>query len=135
MIERYYHSLDPGGATGSPCVFMDPTNISSSAMFFQEDFNITGAANAVVTVQMVYYMNTNNLVNADVLGIFINGVKKELNDTFQLTLNTSGAGSVTAKIMGDPSVIGSIVYGRFSIVGVSLGFIGSNSTIEISKRY
>jgi hypothetical protein len=135
MIERYYHSIDPGGATGAPCIFNESTNVINNAISKQEDFNISGAGTAIVTVQLIEYTNNNNLSNADVLGIFINGVKKELNDTFQLTLNATGTGSVTAKIMGDAAVSPSTVYGKFAIIGVSIGFIGSNSTIIFSKNY
>lgn len=135
MIERYYHALDPGGATGVPCVFDPVTNIINNAISLQETFNISGASNAVVTVQLIEYNNTNNRVNADVLGIFINGAKKELNDTFQVTLDPFGLSQITAKIMGDPSVTGSIVYGKFAIVAVSTGFIGVRSTQVISKSF
>lgn len=130
MIGRYYLALDAGGASGVSCVFAASTAISGSATFYQETENLTGAAGAIVTLQVTTYSNTNTLGQ-----LLVNSVQLFLNSTFTVTLDGSGNGSFLARVQGDAAQAGTIVRGIFNITSVSIGQIGGASTKQISKAF
>lgn len=130
MIGRYYPALDPGGASGVSCVFAASTGASSSATFYQETENLTGAAGAVVTLQVTTYTNTNTIGQ-----LLVNSIQLFLNSTFTVTLDGSGNGSFLARVQGDAAQNGTVVRGIFSITSVSVGQVGGASTKQISKTF
>jgi uncharacterized membrane-anchored protein YitT (DUF2179 family) len=130
MLNRYYPALDPGGASGTPCLFTAASSISSSATYYQETENLQGAAGAVVTIQVTTYTNTNP--NGRVL---VDSDDVLLNAIFYVTLNGSGLGSFVARVQGQAGATGTIVRAVFTIVGVSSGSIGAPDTKQISKTF
>lgn len=130
-IERYYTSIDPGGASGIAAYFDNPTNISSTASSYQETENIVGAAGATVTLQVTIYTVTNYKGTVIVKG----GIEVQLGDQFTVVLDGTGNGSFAARCEGDAGDTGTIVRAQFAIVGVSIGQIGSPNTRQISKTF
>src|SRR6185312_6605354 len=130
-IIRYIWALNPGGATGTPCTFGAPSNMSSSASYSQEQDNITGAAGAVVTIQVTGYNNISNRYGE----VLVNGGQVVLNDTFTVTLDGTGNGSFIARCQGDPTQTGTGIWVIFTVTGVSIGQIGNPSTHGTSKTF
>lgn len=130
MIIRYAYALDSGGATGTPCFFAPASGISSSASFYQETENISGAAGAVVTIQVTTYTNNNTMGE-----LLVNGSLYFLNNTFTVTLDGSGNGSFLARVQGDPGQSGTVVRAIFTITSVTIGQTGSPVIKQISKVF
>ena len=61
MILRYASALDPGGASGTPCLFGTTTGITGGPSFGQETENISGAAGAIVNLQVTLYTVSNTM--------------------------------------------------------------------------
>ena len=129
-VKRYYFSLDPGGASGVSCLFGSDTSSSGSSIYQQETKNITGAAGAVVTIKVTNYFNNNRTGS-----MFVNDIQKFLNDSFTITLNGAGAGSFVAKVQGDSSNTGTLITAQYTIIGVTIGQIGSPANKSISKTF
>lgn len=133
MIARYcLGALDPGGATGTPCVFAATTFVGGSASFEHEVANITGAAGAIVTIQLTLYTNSNHTgrVLANFSPIF-------LNNTITVTLDGSGNGNFDSQVDGDPTQTGTIVRAQYTITNVTIGQLGLGAAIQyqISKVF
>jgi hypothetical protein len=131
MIARYFWALDPGGASGTPCIYTGRTAVSGSASYAQETENITGAAGAVVTLQVTAYTTGGNTMGQ----LFINGSAVFLNTSFTVTLDGSGHGSYTIIVQGDPSQTGTAVFARVTIQSVSVGQLGNPLFIQVSKAF
>jgi len=129
MIQRYFPFLDAVGS-GTPTYFGSATGSTGSSSFQQETKNITGAAGSVVTLQVTTYT-----VNNPSGQLLVNGTQVYLNTTFTVTLDGAGAGSFLARVQGDPSYSGTVVFGIFTIIGVSVGSIGSPASQGISKAF
>ena len=86
MISRYISAIDPGGASGVPAIIASQSNIQGNSIYYKETENITGAAGAVVTFQVVDYFNNND---AGVLEAIdgSTGYDLTLNTTFSITLD------------------------------------------------
>jgi len=123
-------AIDASGVTGVACYFGANTNISGSASFQQETKNIVGAASAVVTIQVTTLTITNTSGK-----MFVNGVRKYLNDIFTITLDGTGAGSFLSNIQGDPTDTGTVIYCIYTIQGVTIGYIGTPNIMGISKVF
>jgi hypothetical protein len=131
-IIRYIWGLNPGGATGTPASFTGAvSNIMESASYYQEQTNITGAASAVVTLQVTGYNNISNRYGE----VLVNGGQVVLNDVFTVTLDGSGNGSFISRCQGDPTQTGTGMWVVFTITGVSTGQVGTPASHEISKTF
>lgn len=130
MFDVYYAALDPGGASGTACYFGSPTNISSSAAFYEYTANIIGAAGATVYLQVTNYSNTNSSGQ-----VKVNGTQVFLNNTFTVTLDGSGDGSFVFRVEGNPTNTGTIVFARIEITAVSIGQIATPSAQQNSRAF
>jgi hypothetical protein len=130
-IIRYIWALDSGGATGTPARFASPSGGTGSASYYQEQTNLTGAAGAVVTLQVTTYNNRSNTYGE----VLVNGAQVFLNDTFSVTLDGSGHGSFTSRVQGDPTQSGTGILAIFSITGVTVGQTGTPASYQISKTF
>ena len=135
MIRDYYFALDPGGAGGVVCKFVNSTDVSFGASFYEERMNIEGAAGATVSVQIIQFINTNDDPLTVGNGLFVNNLRRDLNFIFTVTLDGTGNGSFLAKVKGNPVNTGTVMLGKFQIIGVSTGTIGSPNTKQISKTF
>ena len=130
MIDLYYFSLDPGGTTGTACIFVADTGSIGNSTYQQEQKNITGAAGAVVSIQVVQLINTNGGA-----GAYYGIINAHLNDVFTVTLDGSGNGNFISKVTGNPANTGTVIFIKYTIIGVTTGYIGSPNSVQTSKVY
>ncbi len=106
--------------------------ISGDAFNDFEIAHVAGLPNAVLTVKVTQYTNTNGgQLKANSSNVY-------LNNTFTVTLDGNGNGSFTADIYGaaSPPPGGSIIFGRFTIIASSDGDIsGTNQNFQTSKAF
>jgi hypothetical protein len=133
MIGRYYVALDPGGTTGTACIFTTDSAITGNSSYAQDQKNITGAAGAIVTIQVTNLVNTNGSIPGS--GAQYNTTWAHLNDTFTVTLDGSGNGNFISLVTGNPAHTGTVILIQYTIVGVSSGYIGSPNVKQTSKVY
>lgn len=130
MLKEYYYALDPGGASGTPCKFVASTDIEFGATYYQERMNLEGAADAIVSVQVTTLTITNDF------GRLLNdGIVSFLNEVIPVPLGAGGAGSFVSRVEGNAGDTGTIVRAIYTIVGVTIGTIGSPNTKQISKTF
>lgn len=91
--------------------------------------NLTGMPGVVVTVTL------NVLTNANGGVLKVNGVVASLGDTYSVTIDTSGKGSLNVEIDGIAGNYGTGILGQFQITSVSAGAIGVSKTYLISKAF
>lgn len=130
MLKEYYYALDPGGAGGTEVKFVNSTNVNFGATFYEEQMNLEGAAGATVTVQVTTLTITNSFGQ-----LLVDGIAGFLNYQFPVVLDGSGNGAFDARVQGAAGETGTIVRAIFTIVGVTIGQIGSPNTKQISKTF
>jgi hypothetical protein len=108
--------------------FGSTTFISSNSLEDHEVANIAGDPGITVTVKLTDLTNTNGGQ------VQVNHIQAFLNNTWNVTLNGSGLGSLTIAIIGvnnHPSII----IAKFTIISVSSGTIGTPDVFTISKSF
>ena len=133
MIERYYNALDAGVLSGTACNFGADTSSTGNSSFQQEQKNITGAAGATVSIQVTQLVNTNGSIPSS--GAQYNTAWAHLNDIFTVTLDGSGNGNFISLVTGNPTHTGTAILIKYTIVGVTAGYIGPSNTKQTSKVY
>jgi hypothetical protein len=128
MVNRYYIGL-----AGKPAArFMPYTSISGDVSQETELANLYGIPAAVLTIQVVTYINNNPIGK-----LKVNASEVFINNTFTVTLDSSGRGSFTAQVSGDSTAHGTTVLGKFEIISTSIGSIITDTTkdYQISKVF
>lgn len=115
--------VNPGGAR-----FTTHTVVSGDALNVSELANLLGEAAVVVTITLDTLTNTNGGV------LKVNGIEAAQDDTWDVTLDGSGAGSLPVEINGVNNP-GTAILGHFTITAVSSGGIGTPDTYQISKTF
>ena len=133
MIKRYYNALDPGGTTGVACAFASDSAITGNSSYAQDQKNIVGAAGALVTVQVTSLVNTNGSIPSS--GAQYNTTWARLNDIFTVTLDGSGNGNFISLVTGNPAHTGTVILIKYTIIGVSVGYIGTPNVKQTSKVF
>lgn len=90
--------------------------------------NLGGTPGIIVNVKLTIFTNTNGGI------LKVNNVVAALNDSWNVILDSSGAGVLDLEIDG-LLVFGTLIYGKFVIQSVSSGGIGLPDFAEISKSF
>lgn len=130
MIKRYANVVGEVAGGGTPCGFTAFTNQTSGASFYQEDATITGAAGALVTLQVTGY-NSNNSTPA----FYINNQIRVLNGIVYVTLDGTGNKTIPLRVEGNAAETGTFIVGIVTIVGVSSGSPSGVTSRTVSKNF
>jgi len=130
MLKNYAAILDAGVGGGTPCYFDSFTNVSSGAGFYQEDATIKGAAGASVQLQI-----TTSFTDNSVGALIVDAQVCVLNRIVFVTLDGTGSVTYTQKVEGNPAETGTQINAIITIVGVSIGSIGTPNSRPISKIF
>jgi hypothetical protein len=84
---------------------------------------------------VVVTVTLNVLTNANGGVLKVNGVVASLGDTYSVTIDASGKGSLNVEIDGIAGNYGTGILGQFQITSVSAGAIGVSKTYLISKAF
>jgi len=118
MIRRYYNGVKGGRIAR----FFMGTFISDDSSQVTYQANLYGMPTAILTVKVVYYVNTNN--NGK---LRVNTAIVFLSNTFTVALDATGRGSFIAQIEGNASDFGTVVLGQFEIISSTIGSVTTNS--------
>jgi hypothetical protein len=130
MIKRYANVIGEVAGGGTPCYFSSFTNQTSGASFYQEDATITGAAGALVTLQVTGY-DTDNSTPA----FYINTQIRVLNGIVYVTLDGTGHVTIPLRVEGNAAETGTHLFGIVTIVGVSSGSPSGLVSRTVSKIF
>ena len=115
--------VTPGGAR-----FTDMTFVSGDDLNVSEIANLLGEPGVVVTITL------DTLTNSNGGSLYVNSISATEGDTWNVTLDGSGAGTLPVEINGVDNP-GSGMLGHFTITSVSANGIGTPDTFQISKTF
>jgi hypothetical protein len=120
-------SASGGGTTTGDAIFDHTTLLNEDSFIIVEQQYLSGPAGATLTIKVIEYASS----STDFI-FKINGAVKVLDDTFTVTLNSSGVGSYNMKIDGTAVTSGGIVV-KVQIISTDTGAIGTPDTSIYSK--
>jgi hypothetical protein len=91
--------------------------------------NLTGMPGSLITITLKTLTNVNGGV------LKVNGIVALLNDTYNVTIDANGKGSLNVEIDGNADNHATTILGQFEITSVSAGEIGITKTYQISKVF
>lgn len=103
--------------------------IGDSVSYDNENATLIGVPGAVLTIQVVNYVNTNDGT------LKVNGSQVFLNNTFTVTLDANGQGMFNARIDGYSDKRGTVILGKFQITATTSGSITTPDSFQISKVF
>ena len=93
----------------------------------RNNLNLSGTPGIIVTVKLSIFTNDNGGT------LTVNGSSAVINETWNVTLDSTGSGSLST-VISMIYIMGTKIYGKFTIDSVSSGGIGSPNFAEVQKN-